>query len=54
MFHADIGRQRQVYATSIYISLLYIKKDMSVCLSVPSFWPNPRVNFSETRHDDRF
>ena len=46
--------------------LIYIYKEMSVCLSVylsvclsicmfvPLFWPNLRVNFSETCHDDRF
>ena len=26
----------------------------SVCLFVPSFWPNLRVDFSETWNDDRF
>ena len=37
----------------VYTASIYIYKEISVCMFVPSFWPNLWVDFSETWHDDR-
>ena len=53
--------QSQLYIwVLLFYNLMYTQKEMSlcgsesVCICLPSFWPNLWVNISETWHDEKF